>query len=965
MGAKAADGESSSDAFGYDSFISYCAADSDLARAIQRGLHRIGRGLGRLRARRVFRFETDMVTSPALWPVLQDALDRSRSLIVLLSPDAAGSAWVDREVAYWVERHGSSRLFLVLGRGCLAWDAETCRFDTAAGDAAPPTLTARSVFVDEPGYVDLTWVGPAEQADLRTGRFRDKIVELAAAVDDRSRDEIDSDDLRELRRFRRYRRAAVSVLAILTVASMLTAAVAVRQRDEAVNQRAQAVSRQLVTESHAARAADPRAAMLMAAGAWRASATPESEHAMLDSLAQPQVDRIDGHDTPVADVAFAWGGDVFVSAGFDNAVRVWDARTHRQLGPALVGYGSVIDVLPGGRAFVSAGPDGTLRLVDVDSRRVLRTTTIPGDTSPVSVDASLDDGAVLVSTGDRSVWMWDTVADSRRLLVEPRWPNPVSDLDVVPAEALLPGGRSEGVATWGQSAPIAISSEGGTVVVGRGAGTVTLHDPHTGQQVGERATGETGRITTLAFSPVDDVLVATTSDGAVWMWDSVSSAPGQRPAEIAVTGFALALAFSTDGQTLAVGQTAGWGDPPTQNASLWDVPTREPVGEGLVAGNGAGASRMDAVGGLAFGPEDHVLLSGSDDGNLRIWDLSRHQQLGPPLARYANPEIPAIALTSDGSALVVIRPDGTVDLWDTRHRSVQSVPLPAGTRATALAMSPDDRTLAIGGDDGKIRFWDLQQGHETRHLDTRAGEIRILTYDDDGDSLLSGAPGIAGSLQLWDTHRQRLIGTVQNSSTMSPPDAALSPDGDTIALPSVDTEATVDLRDATTGQLIGTRLRGHDEMASSAFDPDGRFLVTGGTSGAITIWDPTSHHQIDHPIIGHSHPITSMELSTNGDILASASSDGIRVWHIPSGRQIGPTLTGHNGVVTDLTLSADGRMLASVGSDSTMRLWGLVTPNDAAAAICHSIGGSFSQNDWNQTIRQTRLSDAPFQPVCA
>ena len=50
----------------------------------------------------MFRDDANLGANPALWESIASALDDSEWLVVLLSPDAARSEWVDREVAHWV-----------------------------------------------------------------------------------------------------------------------------------------------------------------------------------------------------------------------------------------------------------------------------------------------------------------------------------------------------------------------------------------------------------------------------------------------------------------------------------------------------------------------------------------------------------------------------------------------------------------------------------------------------------------------------------------------------------------------------------------------------------------------------------------------------------------------------------------------------------------------------------------------
>lgn len=84
--------------FQYDAFLSYSHADRRAAAAIQKGLHRVGRPMGRLRALRVFRDETELAANPDLWGRVTEAMDASRLLVLVTSPHAASSTWVNREL---------------------------------------------------------------------------------------------------------------------------------------------------------------------------------------------------------------------------------------------------------------------------------------------------------------------------------------------------------------------------------------------------------------------------------------------------------------------------------------------------------------------------------------------------------------------------------------------------------------------------------------------------------------------------------------------------------------------------------------------------------------------------------------------------------------------------------------------------------------------------------------------------
>ena len=105
---------------GFDAFLSYTRRDRLVAAGIQRGLHLIGRRVGQLRALRVFRDDTNLEVSPDLWGKITAALDRARFLVVVLSPVAAQSHWVNKEVGYWLQHRGRENLLLVLAGGVSA-----------------------------------------------------------------------------------------------------------------------------------------------------------------------------------------------------------------------------------------------------------------------------------------------------------------------------------------------------------------------------------------------------------------------------------------------------------------------------------------------------------------------------------------------------------------------------------------------------------------------------------------------------------------------------------------------------------------------------------------------------------------------------------------------------------------------------------------------------------------------------
>ena len=255
----------------YDAFISYShAADDLLAPRLQDVLQHFGKPWYRRRELSVFRDRTGLSANPGLWSSIVEALDDSAWFILLASPEAAASPWVNREVEHWIEARGTANVLVVLTEGTWLWDGPTGRFDPRS-TAVPPALV--TAFVEEPYHLDLTWAHAETQVDPRDGRFRDAVATLAAAIRGVPKDELVGVDVREHRRTLRTAWAAAVLLFALTVFSGGAAVAAVRNADQVQDEQA-------ATED--ARAEADRQAALARAAAEEARANADEARANAD-----------------------------------------------------------------------------------------------------------------------------------------------------------------------------------------------------------------------------------------------------------------------------------------------------------------------------------------------------------------------------------------------------------------------------------------------------------------------------------------------------------------------------------------------------------------------------------------------------------------------------------------------------------------------------------------------------------
>ena len=232
----------STGATSYDAFVSYShAADGRLAPALQAGLQSLAKPWYRRRALRVFRDKSSLSASPELWPAIEGALSQAGHFVLVASPEAAASRWVDQEVRWWRERRSHETVLIALTDDELRWDDERGDFDAAA--PIPPAL--RGWFPREPLWVDLRWARGEQHVSMRNPRFRDCVGELAAPLHGLPKDELIGEDISQHRRTLRLVRGAVALLVLLLAVAVVGGIVALVQRNNARNQSELAVAGQV------------------------------------------------------------------------------------------------------------------------------------------------------------------------------------------------------------------------------------------------------------------------------------------------------------------------------------------------------------------------------------------------------------------------------------------------------------------------------------------------------------------------------------------------------------------------------------------------------------------------------------------------------------------------------------------------------------------------------------------------
>jgi MTH538 TIR-like domain (DUF1863) len=374
----------------FDCFISYARASStQLAMDLQSGLERFAKPWNRLRAMRVFRDDQSMAANTALWGTIEQGLREARWLVLLATPPAAASRYVNDEVAWWRHNKGAHTLLLVRADGTIEWDEDKAAFKTTSS-AIPPAL--HDAYQQEPRWIDLTWFDEPGSLGKSDPRFQERVADLSSAITGVERDVLIGENVRQHRKTRRLTRAAVSALAVLLVLALSAGAAAfyqrgeaLRQRDAAYQQSVLATARQLAATATNLADFDLQSAMLLATTAYKTRPEHQTELALHAAITR----------TPQLIGFFDFGEPVtFVDAAADMKMIVGGAES-----------GKVYSLDRASRQrtelFDLHAPIGFLAVAD-DGKTVAATTSTNHDDGRVTSDSALwQDGEVTQLPGQR------------------------------------------------------------------------------------------------------------------------------------------------------------------------------------------------------------------------------------------------------------------------------------------------------------------------------------------------------------------------------------------------------------------------------------------------------------------------------------------------------------------------------------------------------------------------------------
>jgi WD40 repeat protein len=247
---------------------------------------------------------------------------------------------------------------------------------------------------------------------------------------------------------------------------------------------------------------------------------------------------------------------------------------------------------------------------------------------------------------------------------------------------------------------------------------------------------------------------------------------------------------------------------------------------------------------IALSPDGKKVVSGSDDGAVRLWDIDTCKVVKKWTGH--TEAVSSVCWSRDGRRVLSGSDDGTARQWEVESRETMPEPIESILASIetgqgevyAVVYSPDTTLIATGGDDARddnecsIKIWDAKTGKLVATLKGHTDSVWCLAWTKDGKTLISGSWD--SSIRTWNTTKWKQT-AVLDEHTDRVYGIAISPNDRILA--SVSQDKTARLWNLDNGQPISSPLHHADEVNCVSFSAGGKQLATGCDDKNAYIWD--------------------------------------------------------------------------------------------------------------------------------
>ena len=326
------------------------------------------------------------------------------------------------------------------------------------------------------------------------------------------------------------------------------------------------------------------------------------------------------------------------------------------------------------------------------------------------------------------------------------------------------------------------------------------------------------------------------------------------------------------------------------NVVVWDVAAERELA--VLKGH------TDEVESVAFSRDGNFVVSGSEDGSARVWEVEKartYTRLGAKGDSFGS-------FSWDGKLALTRGSDGTLSAWPVT-RKARPTHVPAG-RVDAWTFSPDGTRVVLGGQNG-IEIWRSSDWKRVRALASESAGAKTASFRSDNRFLVTTDQGQFA--RVWDVASGEVVRrlTCKGGGVWQ---ASFSHTHKLLAIACLEEVVVWNAESpAPSDWMPVKRFPGaQDPFYDVMFSPDSEFIVLLSTNDTARVLRTDTWQESGTLTL---RPAEAYTFSVPGDLLVAAHATGPpTAWDLAKGHRI--ALFGDiRGRVADVSFTSDGRTL--------------------------------------------------------